>query len=92
MSTVLGTVVLTAYNNNTYKVDDVLWDKDPTKTFECKGKQVTFVEYYQQKYQIRIRDLKQPLLVSRAKARDIKAGKEETILLIPELCRSTGKI
>lgn len=34
--------------------------------------------------------MRQPMLVSRAKAREIRAGMAETIYLVPELCRMTG--
>lgn len=37
-----------------------------------------------------IRDEQQPLLVSRSKPREIRAGMPETVFLIPELCRMTG--
>lgn len=43
-----------------------------------------------QRYNIDIKDKKQPLIVSRAKARDIRGGQDEQILLVPELCRATG--
>lgn len=34
--------------------------------------------------------MKQPLLIHRSKARDIRAGMPELVYLIPELCRQTG--
>lgn len=43
-----------------------------------------------QKYNIKIHDPKQPLLVYRAKPREIRSGTPELIYLIPELCRQTG--
>lgn len=45
---------------------------------------------YFQKYNITINDLGQPLLISRSKPRDIRAGMPELVYLIPELCRQTG--
>lgn len=42
----LGITVLTEYNNKTYRVDDIKWDKTPMSTFDMKGEQVTFVDYY----------------------------------------------
>ena len=55
------------------------------------GREKSFADYYQERYNITIKDKKQPLLVSRAK----KKTKEEedvnkTIALIPELCNLTG--
>lgn len=37
-----------------------------------------------------IKDEKQPLLISRPKAKDIRGGRAGEIFLIPELCRATG--
>jgi aubergine-like protein len=43
-----------------------------------------------QKHQQKIEALDQPLLVSRAKARDLRDGKPQLIYLVPELCKMTG--
>lgn len=87
----MGTVCLTDYNNNTYRVDDVDWAKNPKDTFSLKdGTTTTFIEYYAKKYSLHIRDDSQPLLVSRTKARDRRAGQDEYVYLVPEFCRSTG--
>lgn len=91
MNKVIGSVVLTDYNNNTYTIANVDWNKNPESTFERKGNQISFIDYYLEKG-IRINDRQQPLLESKNRSRDVKAGKQETVLLIPELCRSTGKI
>ncbi|XP_039962265.1 protein piwi [Bactrocera tryoni] len=87
---VLGLTVLTDYNNKTYRINDVDFSKNPTKTFKCKEKEVSFIDYYYQKYHIRIRDQKQPLLISKAKDRAMRGGSSDIIILIPELCRPTG--
>ncbi|XP_058798402.1 piwi-like protein Siwi [Phymastichus coffea] len=88
---VLGCVVLTAYNNRTYRVDDVDFSVNPLSTFKQKDRsEITYAAYYKQKYQIQIRDMRQPLLVSKSKMRERRAGQDELIYLIPELCRSTG--
>lgn len=87
---VIGTVVLTGYNNKTYRVDDVDFDASPSSTFETKAGQKSIVEYYSEKYQIKIKDAKQPLLVSKPKAKDVRANKDQILLLVPELCRATG--
>lgn len=43
----VGSVVMTRYNNRTYRVDDIDWDKSPKDTFTlASGQQITFVEYY----------------------------------------------
>lgn len=43
-----------------------------------------------QRYNIIIRDVNQPLLVSKAKEKNLRGGEEKLILLVPELCRATG--
>lgn len=90
MSQVLGLTVLTGYNNKTYRIDDVDFTMSPMSSFTTKDGDVSFYDYYKSKYNIQIRDPGQPLLVSKATARDIRAGMSETISLIPELCRATG--
>lgn len=50
----------------------------------------TYLDYYNTKYRIRIRSDSQPLLVARSTQRDRRAGKDEIIYLVPELCRATG--
>lgn len=90
-SLMIGQTVLTAYNNRTYRIDDVDFSKTPQSTFDSKKHgTLTFIEYYRKQYNINIRDVTQPLLVSLPKARDVRGGNAEPMLLIPELCRSTG--
>lgn len=45
--TVVGSTVLTDYNNKTYRIDDVDWDRTPKSTFESKGTEISFMSYYQ---------------------------------------------
>jgi aubergine-like protein len=89
----VGTVVLTRYNNRTYRVDDIAWDKNPQSTFmDHTGKAVSFVDYYKKAYDKTIMDKEQPLLLHRPKRRDKlnKDAPDEVICLIPELCCMTG--
>lgn len=44
---ILGQTILTCYNNNTYKIDDVDFNSSPLSTFKQKDKEITFQEYYQ---------------------------------------------
>ncbi|MCL4130654.1 UNVERIFIED_CONTAM: hypothetical protein GTU68_053210, partial [Idotea baltica] len=88
--TLLGTVVMTKYNEKTYRIDDVHHNCSPRSTFEYKGKQMTYIDYYWQKYEIRIRDPNQPMLMSKPKKRDIRRGMATNISLVPELCTMTG--
>lgn len=87
---ILGAVVLTDYNNRTYRIDDVDFKKNPTSKFSMKGEEKSFGKYYMEKYKRNIQDRGQPMLVSNPSKRDIRSGKTEAVLLIPELCRMTG--
>lgn len=87
---ILGTTVLTSFNNRTYHVDDIDWGKTPLSKFQTKNGLISFIDYYKNRYNIIIKEMQQPLLVSKSKARDIRAGKAEIIDLVPELCNCTG--
>lgn len=64
---VLSSVVITRYNDRTYRVDDMAWDMNPGKPWNDVGE--TFVQYYKRKYDMDIKNMTQPLLVSRLKVR-----------------------
>lgn len=90
---VIGTVVLTDYNNNTYRIEDVDFLTTPSSTFDLKkNEKITYVDYYKKKYDIRISNLKQPMLVTRSKTKDRQAAEPERVYLVPELCRATGML
>ena len=42
----VGLNVLTRYNNRMYRIDDILFDKNPESTFDCQGKLLSFTNYY----------------------------------------------
>ncbi|KAL1781902.1 piwi 4 [Sigmodon hispidus] len=87
----VGLIVLTRYNNKTYRIDDIDWSVKPTHAF-CKrdGSEITYVDYYKQQYNITLSDLNQPVLVSLLKRkRNDKMG-PQMVHLIPELCFLTG--
>ncbi|XP_013106819.2 protein piwi [Stomoxys calcitrans] len=87
---IIGLTVLTDYNNRTYRINDIDFHKTPRETFNMKGENISFIDYYYKKYNIRIRDPQQPLLLSKSKERSLRGGDNELIILIPELCRATG--
>lgn len=93
----VGCIVLTRYNNRTYRIDDIAWEKNPRSTFvSSTGASVSFMEYYKQAYQLNIEDTEQPLLIHRPKKKtggDLRKPPQEQdqiICLIPELCCMTG--
>ncbi|XP_069136145.1 piwi-like protein 1 [Argopecten irradians] len=86
----VGSIVLTRYNNKTYRVDDIDWDKNPNSTFSGRGGEISFKEYFKKSYDRTIIDDTQPMLVSRTKPKEVRMGRPEKILLVPELCILTG--
>merc|ERR1719342_31113 len=88
-TSLLGSVVMTRYNNKTYKIDDINWDMSPMSTFPYKDRQCSYVEYYETKYNRKIQDTRQPLMTVLPSMRERRAGQGPTIL-VPELCFMTG--
>lgn len=87
----LGAIVITRYNNKTYRIDDIAWDKNPSQTFPKRdGSEISYAQYYKERYGITIRDLKQPLIISMPKRSEIRAGQEGPVYLVPETCNMTG--
>ncbi|XP_068616993.1 piwi-like protein 2 [Brachionichthys hirsutus] len=90
----LGSIVITRYNNRTYRIDAIEWKKSPKDSFVLmNGTQTTFVEYYMKNYGVAIKDLNQPLLMHRPNERSKQGGKQTItgdILLVPELSFMTG--
>ncbi|XP_078598436.1 piwi-like protein 1 [Branchiostoma floridae x Branchiostoma japonicum] len=87
----VGLIVLTRYNNRTYRIDEISWDARPTDKFKMKdGTEMTYVEYYAKKYSKTLTDMNQPMLVSRPKKKMQKGGEEGVLHILPELCSLTG--
>lgn len=88
---IVGKTVLTAYNNKTYKIADVDFDKSPASTFDLKnGETTSYIDYYRRHYSININDQGQPLLIVKSSKREERAGQATLIALVPELCFLTG--
>lgn len=83
---------MTRYNNKCYRVDDVVFDKSPKDTFPHGDGEISYIDYYKKQYNIDIRDLKQPMLISRKEVRisGEREKREYVFLLVPELCFLTG--
>ncbi|XP_042343719.1 LOW QUALITY PROTEIN: piwi-like protein 1 [Plectropomus leopardus] len=87
----VGLVVLTKYNNKTYRVDDIAWDHTPNNTFTRGDKEISFKNYYKTQYGLEITDGNQVLLVSHVKKMGPSGGPPPgPAMLIPELCYLTG--
>ncbi|XP_070621455.1 piwi-like protein 2 isoform X2 [Erythrolamprus reginae] len=89
----IGSIIITRYNNKNYRIDDIDWNKTPQNSFTMSdGKEITFLDYYSKNYGITIRELDQPLLIFRVEKRKNPPEKlqEGEILLVPELSFLTG--
>ncbi|KFP31525.1 Piwi-like 1 [Colius striatus] len=84
-----GLIILTKYNNRTYRIDDIDWDGNPQCTFrKADGSEISLVDYYKTQYNQEITDLNQPVLISQPKRRS--STMQGPLILIPELCFLTG--
>jgi aubergine-like protein len=87
----IGQIVMTRYNNRTYRISDISWDEHPTDTFQTRDGPITYVDYYKRHYGIDdAMDMDQPLLIIKPKASDIRRGMSEDIKLLPQFCVLTG--
>ncbi|XP_077135461.1 piwi-like protein 1 isoform X2 [Ranitomeya variabilis] len=86
----IGQIVLTKYNNKTYRIDEIAWNMTPASTFKkADGSEISFVDYYKNQYNEQVEDMSQPLIVNIP--RRPKPGAENgAIVLVPELCNLTG--
>ena len=82
---IVGKIVMTKYNQKTYRVSDIDFSASPENEFQQKdGTKISYFDYYKNKYGVTIQDKKQPLLINE----NIKTGTK--IVLIPELWAMTG--
>ncbi|XP_061116607.1 piwi-like protein 1 [Conger conger] len=91
----LGLIVLTKYNNKTYRIDDIAWDHTPNNTFKRGDTEISFKNYYKTQYGLDIADGNQVLLISRVKRVGPAQGPagdrpQGPAMLVPELCYLTG--
>ncbi|KAK3566050.1 hypothetical protein QTP86_025034, partial [Hemibagrus guttatus] len=87
----VGVIVLTKYNNKTYRIDDIAWDHTPNNTFKKGDTDISFKEYYMKQYGLQITDGNQVLLVSQVRRMGPSgAPPPGPALLIPEFCYLTG--
>lgn len=85
-------IVMTNYNNQTYKIEDIKFDENPLQfEFDMRGRTISIKDYYREQYGITIKDEKQPLLsgIPSNKVR-IDTTNNQPIYLVPELCLLTG--
>ncbi|XP_016658527.1 piwi-like protein Siwi isoform X1 [Acyrthosiphon pisum] len=89
---VIGSTVLTRYNNQTYRIDDVDENSNTQSTFKKRdGSSISYIDYYREKHKINLSNHQQPMLVSKKKKSfQIEGDECELVYLVPELCTLTG--
>ncbi|XP_039756127.1 piwi-like protein Ago3 [Pararge aegeria] len=92
----VGFSVMTKYNKKLFRVDSIDDTMNPQSTFEKNEKgeliKISYFDYYKKSYGIEIKDLTQPMLISRDSKR-MPGTEQKTdfmICLVPELCQLTG--
>ena len=77
-----------SYIGKNYKIKDIDFDKNPINTtFNYKGKTITIIDYYKNRYGIEIKDKQQPLiLVCNGPFQEVK----NRLYFVPELCSLLG--
>uniref|UniRef100_A0A8D8ZWM8 Protein argonaute-3 n=1 Tax=Cacopsylla melanoneura TaxID=428564 RepID=A0A8D8ZWM8_9HEMI len=63
----IGEIVLTRYNNATYRIDEIDFAQTPTSVFTKRGEPKSYLDYYREMYNIDIRDKSQPMLIAQVK-------------------------
>ena len=88
----MGAIVITKYNNKTYRIDDVIFNLSPKDVVQLRSGPISYIDYYKNNYNLTIRDLNQPMLLSIVKTKDPGTGErtEKQIHLVPEVCYMTG--
>lgn len=90
----IGEIVLTRYNNATYRIDEIDFTQTPMSVFTKRGEPLTYADYYRQTYNIEIKDKSQPMLLSRVKRKTRRGTDvEEThyiAAIVPEIAFLTG--
>ena len=86
---IVGAIVLTRYNNRTYRICGIDRGKTPEDVFDKDGEKVNYIQYYYTNYNIEIRDRKQNLIIATSSNFE-KKQKQRKLFLVPELCYITG--
>ena len=84
----IGRTFKVNYAKKNYIIDDILFDRNPDNTdLNYDNKTIKLTEYYKIKYKIKIKELKQPLLIVKRKDAE---GNDINLYFIPELCYLAG--
>ncbi|XP_051508988.1 piwi-like protein 1 [Myxocyprinus asiaticus] len=87
----VGLIILTKYNNKTYRIDDIAWDHTPNNTFKKGDSEISFKNYFKTQYGLDITDGNQVLLVSHVKRLGPTSRPPPgPAMLVPEFCYLTG--
>lgn len=87
----VGSIVMTRYNNKAYRIDEITTAASPQTTFRLDKEQrdISYADYVREHWNTEVKDLNQPMIINRPKP---KRGEQQAppAYLIPELCFTTG--
>ena len=76
------------YAKRNYRIDDILFDRNPKKqTFNYDGDTINLINYYEKAHKLKIRNQEQPLILVR---RTDSQGDPLNLYFVPELCSLAG--
>ncbi|ODM98432.1 Piwi-like protein 1 [Orchesella cincta] len=87
---IVGKMVVTPYNPHAYKIDRIDFNANCNSEFETRNGRISYANYFMNKYQQKILQPNQPMLVARPSRRDQRRGMLDDIYLVPELCYPCG--
>ena len=84
----IGRTFKVSYSKKHYKIDDILFDRNPeNQDFKRDQKRIILKDYYKERYNILINNLRQPILVVKRKDAE---GEDINLYFAPELCNFAG--
>lgn len=88
----IGRMVVTKYNNRSYRIDDLVFDKNCFMEFEIDDKKMTIFEYFKERHNYIIKDPKQFLIRSdlQVYVSGMQGKQKQEVFLVPECCYLTG--
>lgn len=72
----IGRDIITKYNNKTYRISDIK-EMNINDEIELAGKQISYADYFKQRYNITLTNNDQPFVISRIKKHTISTKKEK---------------
>ena len=77
-----------SYAKRNYRIDDIIFDRNPQNTtFNFEGQSVNLINYYEKIHKLKIKNKNQPLILVR---RTDSQGEPINLYFVPEFCSLAG--